>query len=397
MTVFTVSAADDVSLGNEAFENGDYRNAIEYYQRAIDKKKQSELYINLGHAYSRLGYWKDAIAAYQSSLSLDKEASVNSQTVRFLAKAQYMDDQFENALINFRKIYKIEGDIQDKIWITRCFVSMRQWVLAERMALDFLEDEPENSEVLELLAYIFTNNNQAVQAVDIYKQLAKSQPDHTKYLLELANTYVILQQYEDAIAALQVGLFLPGNRHEEILRLLADLYMNQKIYHDAIICYTRLIALGYEVLPEDYFRLGYACYQTNELHSAQDAFSHILEENPLHIKANLYMGFIAEKQGQLDKAREYYMRAIESDLLSPEPHVSLANLELKNRQYEKSAEHYSQAIKLGDNKLQVHYNHVLSLLLNQHYPQALSALKNAFRHHPLNTNLNSLLETLAAE
>lgn len=387
---------DDFELGNAAFEKGDFDKAIEHYRDAIEHKESVALYTNLGHAYARLGQWKMAVVAYQSALKLQKD-SPTPVVLRSFAQAQYMDNQFDSALLAFQKAYDLEPDKDDRLWITRCFIETNQWSRAENIILDYLKNYPEDVEALELLAYIFLQTDKPNEAIRIHKELVRRHPAQMHLLLALAKAQTSGRDYQGAIETLEFSLYVTDERNEEVLRLLADLYINEGMYRDAAACYSRLISLTDSASVEDYYRLGYAYFQNKEFLSAQETFEKIRQIGPSDMRANLHLGRIAEQRGQADKARQSYLAAIRSEPSSAEPCVALGNFEMGNRVFSQAAEQFAKAIELGDRRVEVYYNYVLALMQDGKYEKAKFALKEAFRNHPLNEQLNGLLYRLATE
>lgn len=387
---------DNLRLGDAAFESGDFNKAIEHYREAIEHKESAALYTNLGHAHARLGQWEMAVEAYQSALKL-QEDSPTSEVLRFLAQAQYMNNQFDRASVNFQKAYSLEPDKDDRLWITRCFIQTNQPSRAENVVLDYLNSYPEDIEALELLSYIFQQNDKPNEAIRIHKELVKRHPAQMHLLLGLAKAQTTGKDYQGAIETLEFSLYVTDERNEEALRLLADLYINEGMYRNAAACYSRLISLAESASIEDYYRVGYAYFQTKEFSSAQEAFEKMRQIAPSDIRANLYLGRIAEQRAKADKAREYYLAAIRSSPSSLEPRLALGNLELENRFFGQAAEQIAKAIELGDRRVEIYYNYVLALMSESKYDKATVALKEAFRNYPLNEELNSLLYRLSKE
>nr|2AVP_A Chain A, synthetic consensus TPR protein [Methanothrix harundinacea 6Ac] len=60
------------NLGNAYYKQGDYDEAIEYYQKALELDPRSaEAWYNLGNAYYKQGDYDEAIEYYQKALELD--------------------------------------------------------------------------------------------------------------------------------------------------------------------------------------------------------------------------------------------------------------------------------------------------------------------------------------
>lgn len=65
------TSAQDATLGDEAYREGDYANAIEQYEAVIASGHSSaDLYYNLGNAYYREGQMANAIVNYHRALRL---------------------------------------------------------------------------------------------------------------------------------------------------------------------------------------------------------------------------------------------------------------------------------------------------------------------------------------
>ena len=103
-----VSAKDNVSLGNAAFNKGNFTEAVSYYENALAVKKSDDVYISLGHARRRLGHWDKAVQAFKSAVETQqKEPAV--ELLKFLGQAQYMAEHYDEALDTFQHAYSISA------------------------------------------------------------------------------------------------------------------------------------------------------------------------------------------------------------------------------------------------------------------------------------------------
>ena len=107
------SAANALSLGNEAFAEGRIAEAVTHYQQALRDRPTLAAQVNLGHCYMRLEQWAAAVAAYQAAIHLDKE-TVTPDVWRFLGQAQYALEQvlgffFFNDFFNFLFFHDLFG------------------------------------------------------------------------------------------------------------------------------------------------------------------------------------------------------------------------------------------------------------------------------------------------
>lgn len=70
------SNADQVTLGNQAMNEGRYRDAQMHYEAALARDPQnSEIYTMLGFSYHKQKYFRKADSIYRISIGLDSNAS----------------------------------------------------------------------------------------------------------------------------------------------------------------------------------------------------------------------------------------------------------------------------------------------------------------------------------
>lgn len=89
--VCTTYAQDVVTQANEAYEQEDFKKAIELYETALKEQgKSADLYYNLGNAYYKDNHYAEAILNYERALLL----SPGDEDVRFnldMAKSHITD------------------------------------------------------------------------------------------------------------------------------------------------------------------------------------------------------------------------------------------------------------------------------------------------------------------
>jgi Flp pilus assembly protein TadD len=96
-----VKAGDLNRQGNEAIENGDYAQAIELLQRAVEKDpKHRSAWNNLGRAYLETHKYTEAITAFNRQIEINPydEHSYNN-----LGRAYWQERKYEDAVTAFRK------------------------------------------------------------------------------------------------------------------------------------------------------------------------------------------------------------------------------------------------------------------------------------------------------
>ena len=383
---------DAAQLGNVAFEEGRYTEAVTHYQQALSDKPSFAIHVNLGHAYMKLEQWTDAGASYRAALELDP-ASVTADIWLFLGQAHYQDKQYEKALDAFLEATSSGPDRRANVWIARCLIELEQWQRAKFALLTHLGVYPKDLEALELLAHVLGQMDDWTGVIDTYRELLATTPDRTAYRIALANALAISGQNQQAIDTLEFAWRIDNGATDKINRLLADLYLAEAMPHEAALCYARIIRHEDHPNADDYFRLGMAYFQGTEFVSAKDALGKMHDIAPADFRADLQLGYIAADTDRFKEAEQHFQTALAKAPTSVEVLLALAQLEMRQQQYEEAATHFASVIESGDERPQAYYNHVLALL---HMPeiaeQAKAALKAALARHPSDAPLQQLLD-----
>lgn len=107
VVMFTASSVNDARKANRAFENGDYEQAVELYQQAIeDDPNNAKLHFNLGNALFKLGQSDDADRAFEQYRNLTdspvEESYADYNKGRMLTDAE----EYDEAIEHFREALK---------------------------------------------------------------------------------------------------------------------------------------------------------------------------------------------------------------------------------------------------------------------------------------------------
>ena len=402
LTSARAGAQDDLQRGMQAFQEERYQEAVEYFVRALQDDNQTTVYIYLGHAYFRLQQWGNAINAYKRALdglkpmpAPQEDKTVMVETYRLLGQAQYMSQKYDQAIQSFRKADQLDPAGKDLLNLAQCYMATERWTPALHEVVEYLDDHTEDVAAWELAAYLFLQTDHLSEAIGVHQRLIRKRPEETRSYLALAQAYLAADNYDRAIDTLEYAGRICPDQHEKILRPLADLYNQQAMPREAAYCYQRLIASLEKPGADDYFRLGYAYFQTQEYASAQEAFAQVLQLDAGHYRACLYLGQIAAQNHDVEAARRNYLAAARIDPNSPEPYVLLADCQMKHDFYAPAAENFAQALQKGENSVAVLYNYILTLMKMEKFTMVKTVLKQALEIHPAQTQFNSLLEHLA--
>lgn len=180
-------------------------------------------------------------------------------------------------------------------------------------ALDYLTQLTENDEhyknALEIIAYIYLEQNEFDSALEYIKKLQAIAPDAKNYKVLEYQTYLFQEKYEQAYEVLYAFL---------------------KEYPDDI---------------HAKYRFAYACFHLDEKEKALQLMKEILEADPDNYDALNFIGYsLVEQNKDLDKAEEYLLKA---DTLNPKHgyiNDSLAWLYYTKGDYEKAFDYIEKAV-----------------------------------------------------
>ncbi|HVR87180.1 MAG TPA: tetratricopeptide repeat protein, partial [Planctomycetota bacterium] len=370
---------DEGELGQKAYQEGRFAEAADHFEKAVAKDKKSpQLWIALGHASLQANRWEAAIRAYREAIALKVDTA---DLHRALARAFEMGGREDEAMGSLRRAVALDPEGTDSLSIARILVKREAWLLAEQELLQYLRRSPSSIEGLEVLAYILGRSGRIAEAGEVYRDLERRRPAEMKYRIAAARLAASQSHYGEAIDALELVRHL-GELKDEDERLLADLYLQERMYPEAAACYARRLALLNPPKAEDAYRLGHAYYESKEFASAQEAFRKVLAIDPTHGGASLHLGHIAQAQGNADEARRCFTEAEKRMADSPQPAIALGNLELKESAWVQAAEAFRRAVHLGSADPAIWYNLVFSWHQAGRHDEERQALKEALREAP---------------
>ncbi len=190
---------------------GQYDLEAQYWEKYVDRAPTPvEACPKYGQAYAKAGKDKEAIAAFERCLSFSPK---NSDSYFYLAHAQEMDGQWDQAARNYEAGLAISPDYTDlKLGLARC--RLRQ-------------DKPE-------------------QSLQIANQVLAKNPDKADALLILGMVYLHQDKPAEAKTALERGVKL-ADTDPDFHRLLARAYSDLNDTKGELREYNRLV----ELLPND--------------------------------------------------------------------------------------------------------------------------------------------------
>lgn len=291
-------AYQQYTLAQQAFDQGNYQQAIELWKYVLGMGSKNfpyiyETRIKLGLAYFNLGDLSSAISEFQEAIKLDPSRVEGHQN---LGNAYLKRGAYERAVIELKKTIAIKPDL-DKAYLN--------------------------------LGVAYINQSRYHEAIDVLNRgyLIADEPSQKSFMDNIKIAYrqwgmalIALGKEEDALMKIQAAIELDPKDAMSYL-VLARFYLEKGDYERAILLYQR----AYEADPKKVAELG----------------AKLVPYTPSDEAKSLKMAELFESKGNFKEAIKYYI-----DAVSAKPDESRLYLKIGDLYY-----------KIGENKQAIEWYH----------------------------------------
>ncbi|MEX2585538.1 MAG: tetratricopeptide repeat protein [Balneolaceae bacterium] len=111
---FLAFAPNDARKANQAYEEGNYEEAIRLYQQAIDSDPENvRLHFNLGNALAHAGRTEEAVQAYEQFKSLTDDPKQKALADYNIGNLLSENEQYDPAIEAYRESLRLNPDDED--------------------------------------------------------------------------------------------------------------------------------------------------------------------------------------------------------------------------------------------------------------------------------------------
>lgn len=328
-----------LELGRSNLDAGNWKTAIEYLNRSLALKPMVETYTDLGRAYGKLNDNEAALHAYTEALKLNSESEL---TYYNLGVGLREVGKHSEAAAAFKRATEIKKDFREAVFnLALEYEDLGEQTKFLEAIKEALRLDPNNLVVVAKYGMALRNNLKFVEAIEPLKRVSNARPDDVEDLYLLGNTYLMAQQYDEAIKTLSRVLVLqPGhedardrlrvaNARKDLLPKLhqfkndafenpqkasarmglADTYYALSMYAEAEPEYLKAVELD----PKNSRLHGKLCVNYTEWGQREKAVACYLEaikKDPNHVYY-LSLGHLYERLGQPDEAIAAYKKSLE--------------------------------------------------------------------------------------
>mgnify|MGYP001163553573 CR=1 FL=1 len=359
--LYETDGAQLIKAGNSLIINGKYKEAAEYYQRALTiDMTDSEAFGNLSVAFYYLGKYDDAIREAIQAIILSPE-EINWRLnlgASYSRKGNYKGaiDAYENAVVIARKIrnnnkYQLRNALIGLGRSSELAGLFHKSLEAYQEALNF---SPEDSELLTGMGNIYFRQDQLDEAEKLYKRAIAKDSTHA------------VAKYNMALVFAKTG------RHQEAIKLFAsNPTISERFRNDLNESSVNTVERSKTSSIKDFranigkmggpsspsrtaknqsnsyiFIKGLSYYQQGSHTAALEAFRQALLENPVLPEAYLYIGNILAQQDQYKAAINAYENAVKLDTSFVEAYNNLGSMYANTSRVKEAMNAYQKAISL---------------------------------------------------
>lgn len=341
------SAALEYTLGNILFQQGQIEATIRHYEAAIRKFPDFlRAYGNLGRVYVQLGRFDEAITMLAKALEL---GGGDSDLYGLLGYSYLNSGQYDSAI--------------DAYSVARLLnPSSRDWQVGRAQALLMAE-----------------HYDRAIAAL---KELIERFPDDSQFYLNLANAYLGKGEIMESAIALDMVRRM-GKASANSLLLLADIYMNERLFKLALETYLAAFEGGDPVPPSRQVRIARLFIERLEDEKAEAILNQI-SANPAFLAGGSnrldYLNALAELR-MLQGAGSEVVALLE-EVIEVQPMNGSALLTLGRQlnsmgDYEQAAYFFSRAATVSDFRSRALLEHGRMLVAQKDFEKALPLLQEA--------------------
>ncbi len=189
-------ALDRIWLSAELSRN--YFKSINLHKRILDKDPYNYLaWYNLGHAFSSIGEYEDAIISLEYSFIINyefKNGYLDCADLCFQLK------KYHKSLEYYKDADKLFGpDSELKLFISECYIHLGDVKEAKSQLFAALKLDPYNDELYYNLAICYDREESWYKSINAYHKAISIEDNREEYYLGLAKAYEAIDNDEKAI------------------------------------------------------------------------------------------------------------------------------------------------------------------------------------------------------
>jgi tetratricopeptide (TPR) repeat protein len=300
--LFSATAFAQANVGNEKFEQKQYADAVNAFERIPAAQRDAGIYNRLAISYHLSNQLKAAENAYRAALRTQPDSA--------------------NVLNNVAALYYSQKKFSD----------------AERQVRRALERSPDSPGIRQNLRAARYARENTKNARDVAGSLAQDNP----LLIEKRDGDLLLMQ-----------ILIPPKSLEEaaLHERRGDSYFARRMYEDAVIEYKKAVAIDrYNASVLN--RLGLVYHQSQKLNDAERYYREAIKQNPYFLEVLNNIGTVQYARQRYDDALDQYQKALKIRPDSPTVLLNMGACLFDMKRYEEAVKATQRAVELDPKVLE---------------------------------------------
>jgi tetratricopeptide (TPR) repeat protein len=298
----SANAFGQVAAGNEKYDQKQYADAANAYQKVPVAQRDATINNRLGISYHLSNQLRAAETAYKNALRLQPD---NAEIRNNLSALYYSQNKFSDA---------------------------------EREIRRALEKSPENTTMrLNLRAARYAREN-VKKARDVASTIAKDNPS-------------LIEKRDGDVLQLQILMSAKDLDDAVLHERRGDSYFARKMYDDAIIEYQKSVNID-RYNASTLNRLGLVYHQSQKLGEAERYYREALKQNPYFLEVLNNIGTVEYVRQHYDSALEQYQKALKIRADSPTVLLNLGACLFDMKRYDEAMKATQRALQIDPKVLE---------------------------------------------
>jgi len=342
------------NLGQALAQVGKYRKACEQFQKATTyKSNYSEAYINWGQVFIKVGNPHEAIKQYQKAIESDpqNEPVFNDlrQALDLLGKKEETIEQIQNIIekLDDPIIYDRWGSTLAKIGKYESAIGQFRKAVAKDSDHKSAYDNWQNS---------LSKTDMSKEAIAVYEQMIEENFNNAQSYAKWGDTLFNRSKYQEAMKRYEKALE-KDTKHENAYYMLSACLLNLRRYDEAIEQAQNVIDILPEYAPA-YNILGLSLAGKKKYDKAIKQYQMAIEKDYLFLKKHFYMNWAGAlyQLKDYDEATKKYETAIENDTSDHNTYFDFAYFFTEIKRYDDAIDQYEKCIKLKTDFAYAYHN-----------------------------------------
>ena len=309
--------------------DGNYNRSIQLLQKARDIDPSIEqFWISELNLHFKFQNWSNLLSLFESAIKHHRTIGIINcvfEKEKFVDIIRYADADTTKKLVKVLKVTIKNDVLVDRlVSVGEVFGPALKLISLAEISLITEKDK-------EIINRMFSQKKYS-ECLKFIEDMSKNKRDKENFLVERkAACLVVLTRNEEA-KSLCISAINEGTATATLHNILATILTGEQNFRDAETHWKKAIEMDGE-FKEAYVNLGKMYDNRNDLQSAAQCFSIVIELDPNHAVALFSLGMIQQRANLYDKALELYLRTMEVTPNNYRCALTIATVFLEKKEY----------------------------------------------------------------